>query len=112
MSNSNNLFAFFKLLHEEHNFFGQYISLGSKDYEHLLQVYDPWEWSEELQSAPVDYLLGVGLNHYEKPQKLKDEIWGVFEMCLKHPHAPPPETWSSRLSCMTEGDNTLKGYRA
>ena len=105
MSKSVQLFAFFKLLGEEQRFFGNCITMGSEDYKALLEIYDPWEWSDDMQSAPVDYLLGLGFDNHHKAMNLSKEIWRVLKMCLAHPSAPPAYTWSSRLSCV---DN--RGY--
>lgn len=107
MSESSKLFVFFKTLNKEQYFFGQDVVMQSDDFKPLLEIYDPWEWSEQHQAAPVDYLLGLGSNGYISFPKLADTIWGVLEMCLKHPSAPPPHTWSSRLSCITERNNTF-----
>lgn len=102
MSKSVQLFAFFKLLGEEQRFFGKSIALESGNYTKLLEMYDPWEWSDDLQSAPVDYLLGLGFDKHHKSIGLGDEIWKVLEMCLTHPNAPPAHTWSARLSCIND----------
>lgn len=102
MSKSVQLFAFFKLLGEEQRFFGNCITMTSEDYKSLLEIYDPWEWSEDLKSAPVDYLLGLGFDNHHKAMNLSEEIWRVLKMCLTHPSAPPAHTWSSRLSCIDD----------
>lgn len=107
MTESSKLFVFFKTLNKEQYFFGQDVVMQSDDFKPLLEIYDPWEWSEQHQAAPVDYLLGLGSNGHMSFPKLADTIWGVLEMCLKHPSAPPAQTWSSRLSCITERNHTF-----
>lgn len=107
MNQSAKLFAFFQILDEDRNFFGKQIEMESKDFQQLLEMYNPWEWSEEHQCAPVDYLLGLGSNAYSLSPKTVEEIWSLFEMCLQHPCAPAPHTWSSRLSCVTQNQNTF-----
>lgn len=107
MNDSAKLFAFFQIFEEDRKFFGQDVVMESKDFKQILDVYDPWEWSEEHQSAPVDYLFSLGSNKYYLSAKMVDEIWGLLEMCLQHPSAPESHTWSSRLSCMTQNNNTF-----
>lgn len=105
MNESAKLFAFFQILDEDRKFFGKDVGMESKDFQQMLEIYNPWEWSEEHQSAPVDYILGLGSNSYSISPKTVEEIWGLLEMCLQHPCAPEPHTWSSRLSCMTQNKN-------
>lgn len=107
MNKSAKLFAFFQILEEDRKFFGQEVIMESNDFKQMLEMYNPWEWSEEHQSAPVDYLLGLGSNSYYLSPKMVNEIWGLLKMCLQHPCAPEPHTWSSRLSCITQNQNTF-----